>query len=122
VNQVLVAGSYAAVAEAIALGVRLGLPMADVCRALEGGAAGSWALRHRAGAMLAGQFPLGFKLELHRKDLAIALAAAAEVGLELPLSEQVAALEEALIAQGHGGEDVSALVRWYGEGTTSRQI
>jgi len=133
VNQVLVAGSYAAVAEAIALGVRLGLPMADVCRALEGGAAGSWALRHRAGAMLAGQFPLGFKLlagqfplgfklELHRKDLAIALAAAAEVGLELPLSERVAALEEALIAQGHGGEDVSALVRWYGEGTTSRQI
>jgi len=119
VNQVLVAGSYAAVAEAMALGVRLGLPMADVCRALEGGAAGSWALRHRAGAMLAGQFPLGFKLELHRKDLAIALAAAAEVGLELPLSERVAALEEALIAQGHGGEDVSALVRWYGMGSST---
>ena len=75
-----------------------------------------------SGAMLAGQFPLGFKLELHRKDLAIALAAAAEVGLELPLSERVAALEEALIAQGHGGEDVSALVRCYGVGTTSRQI
>ena len=119
VNQVLVAGSYAAVAEAMALGVRLGLPMAAVCGALEGGAAGSWALRHRAGAMLAGQFPLGFKLELHRKDLAIALAAAAEVGLELPVSERVAALEEALIAQGHGGEDVSALVRWFGMGASS---
>ena len=116
VNQVLVAGSYAAVAEALALGVRLGLPMERVCGALQGGAAGSWALRHRAGTMLAGQFPLGFKLELHRKDLAIALAAAAEVGLELPVSERVAALEEALMARGHGGEDVSALVRWFGTG------
>jgi len=116
VNQVLVAGSYAAVAEAMALGVRLGLPMEAVCGALQGGAAGSWALRHRAGAMLAGHFPLGFKLELHRKDLAIALAAAAEVGLELPVCERVAALEEALIARGHGGEDVSALVRWFGMG------
>ena len=116
VNQVLVAGSYAAVAEALALGVRLGLPMEAVCGALQGGAAGSWALRHRAHSMLAGQFPLGFKLELHRKDLAIALAAAAGVGLELPVCERVAALEEALIARGHGGEDVSALVRWFGMG------
>ena len=105
VNQVLVAGSYAAVAEAMALGVRLGLPMPAVCEALSSGAADSWALRHRAGAMLAGHFPLGFKLELHRKDLAIALATAADVGLELPVSEQVAALEETLIARGHGGED-----------------
>jgi 3-hydroxyisobutyrate dehydrogenase-like beta-hydroxyacid dehydrogenase len=116
VNQVLVAGSYTAVAEAMALGVRMGLPMEAVCGALQGGAAGSWALRHRAGAMLAGHFPLGFKLELHRKDLAIALAAAAEVGLELPVSERVAALEDSLIARGHGGEDVSALVRWFGMG------
>jgi len=41
------------------------------------------------------------------------------VGLELPVSERVAALEEALIARGHGGEDVSALVRWYGMGASS---
>ncbi|MCX5950245.1 MAG: NAD(P)-dependent oxidoreductase [Cyanobacteria bacterium] len=116
VHQVLVAGSYAAVAEALALGVRLGLPMEAVCGARQGGAADSWALRHRARSMLAGHFPLGFKLELHRKDLAIALAAAAEVGLELPVCERVAALEEALIARGHGGEDVSALVRWFGMG------
>jgi 3-hydroxyisobutyrate dehydrogenase-like beta-hydroxyacid dehydrogenase len=115
VNQVLVAGSYAAVAEAMALGVRLGLPMAAVCAALSGGAADSWALRHRAGAMLTGQFPLGFKLELHRKDLAIALQAAAGVGLTLPVSERVAALEETLIARGHGGEDLSALVRWFAD-------
>ena len=43
VNQVLVAGSYAAVAEAVALGQRLDLPMPQVIDALKNGAAGSWA-------------------------------------------------------------------------------
>ncbi|APD47923.1 NAD(P)-dependent oxidoreductase [Synechococcus sp. CS-602] len=113
VNQVLVAGSYAAVAEAMALGQRLGLPMAAVCQALASGAAGSWALENRAGGMLEGSFPLGFKLALHRKDLAIALAAAAATGLELPIGERVAAIEDALIEAGHGDEDVSALIRWF---------
>ena len=113
VNQVLVAGSYAAVAEAMALGQRLGLPMEAVREALSSGAAGSWALEHRAEAMLQGSFPLGFKLALHRKDLAIALAAAAAEGLTLPISAQVAAIEDDLIAAGHGEEDVAALARWF---------
>ncbi|MBW4530780.1 MAG: NAD(P)-dependent oxidoreductase [Aphanothece saxicola GSE-SYN-MK-01-06B] len=116
VNQVLVAGCYAAVAEALALGQRLGLPMEAVRQALLGGAAGSWALEHRGGSMLQGEFPLGFRLRLHRKDLAIALeAAAAADGLELPVARQVAVMEDALIAAGHGDEDVSALARWFME-------
>jgi 3-hydroxyisobutyrate dehydrogenase-like beta-hydroxyacid dehydrogenase/SAM-dependent methyltransferase len=113
VNQVLVAGSYAAVAEALALGSRLGLPMADVVAALREGAADSWALRHRADTMLAGAFPLGFRLALHHKDLTIALEAAAAAGLPLPVTERVAAIEAELMAAGHGGEDVSALARWF---------
>jgi 3-hydroxyisobutyrate dehydrogenase-like beta-hydroxyacid dehydrogenase len=113
VNQVLVAGSYAAVAEALALGQRLGLPMEEVRQALLGGAAGSWALEHRGGSMLRGEFPLGFRVLLHRKDLAIALGAAAAGGLELPVARQVAAMEDDLIAAGHGDEDVSALARWF---------
>ncbi|MCP9838255.1 NAD(P)-dependent oxidoreductase [Cyanobium sp. N.Huapi 1H5] len=113
VNQVLVAGSYAAVAEALALGQRLGLPMEEVRQALLGGAAGSWALEHRGGAMLRGEFPLGFRLRLHRKDLAIALEAAAAGGLGMPVAELVAAMEDDLIAAGHGDEDVSALARWF---------
>ena len=114
VNQVLVAGCYAAVAEALVLGQRLGLPMEAVRQALLGGAAGSWALEHRGGSMLQGEFPLGFRLRLHRKDLAIALeAAAAAGGLELPVARQVAAMEDDLIAAGRGDEDVSALARWF---------
>ena len=115
INQILVAGSYAAVAEAMALGQRLGLPMDDLRQALARGAAGSWALDHRAAGMVAGQFPLGFRLALHRKDLAIALAAAAEAGLELPVCRTVAAMEDVLMAAGHGDEDVSALARWFTE-------
>ena len=114
VNQVLVAGSYAAVAEALALGQRLGLPMEQVRQALLCGAAGSWALEHRGGSMLRGEFPLGFRLRLHRKDLAIAMEAAAAGGLELPVARQVAAMEDDLIAAGRGDEDVSALARWFG--------
>ena len=113
VNQVLVAGSYAAVAEAITLGQHLQLPMEQVVAALIGGAAGSWALQHRSAAMLADQYPLGFKLALHHKDLKIALAAAQEQQLELPLTQLVLEQESELMHQGLGNADVSALRRCY---------
>lgn len=113
VNQVLVAGSYAAVAEALALADRLGLPQEQLVQALKGGAAGSWALEHRSRNMIEDQFPLGFKLALHRKDLGIALSAAANANLTLPITDRVAALEDVLIEQGYGELDVSALARWF---------
>ena len=113
VNQVLVAGSYAAVAEALSLAERLGLDRHQVVEALKGGAAGSWALEHRSAPMINDHYPLGFKLELHRKDLGIALDAAAAQDLELPVSQLVAAMEDALLAEGHGELDVSALARWF---------
>ena len=112
VNQVLVAGSYAAVAEAIALGQRLELPMQQVIDALKSGAAGSWALNHRSGAMLQGSYPLGFKLSLHHKDLGIALEAANSVELDMPITALVEQLESELIQRGFGDDDVSALHRW----------
>ena len=111
VNQVLVAGSYAAVAEAIALGQHLQLPMHQVVNALRHGAAGSWALEHRSSAMLSDHYPLGFKLALHHKDLGIALHAAAEAGLDLPITQAVQAQEQTLMNAGLGDADVSALRR-----------
>ncbi|WP_115016111.1 NAD(P)-dependent oxidoreductase [Synechococcus sp. UW140] len=111
INQVLVAGSYAAVAEAIALGQHLQLPMEQVVQALKHGAAGSWALQHRSAAMLTDHYPLGFKLALHHKDLGIALDAAAATGLNLPITAAVRAQEEALMQQGFGTSDVSVLRR-----------
>jgi 3-hydroxyisobutyrate dehydrogenase-like beta-hydroxyacid dehydrogenase len=61
--------------------------------------------------MLSNDYPLGFKVALHRKDLGIALAMARELGAELPVSELAAALEEQLIAAGHADDDMSALAR-----------
>jgi 3-hydroxyisobutyrate dehydrogenase/2-hydroxy-3-oxopropionate reductase len=111
VNQVLVAGSYAAVAEAMALGEHLQLPMEQVVNALQQGAAGSWALQHRSAAMLRDHYPLGFKLALHHKDLGIALDAAKATGLDLPITSAVREQEAALMEQGLGEADVSALRR-----------
>jgi 3-hydroxyisobutyrate dehydrogenase/2-hydroxy-3-oxopropionate reductase len=121
VNQVLVAGSYAAVAEAIALGQHLQLPMEQVVNALQHGAAGSWALQHRSGAMLADTYPLGFKLALHHKDLSIALEAAQATGLELPITAAVRAQEAELIDNGLGDADVSALRRALPRNTNTKE-
>ena len=94
------------------LGQRLELPMQQVIDALRSGAAGSWALNHRSGAMLEESYPLGFKLRLHRKDLIIALEAANDIELDMPITTLVEKLESKLIERGYGDEDVSALHRW----------
>ncbi len=111
INQILVAGSYAAVAEAIALGQKLDLPMDSVVKALETGAASSWALSNRSKAMILNEYPLGFKLSLHHKDLSIVLKTASEVGLKLPITTKVREIEKKLIDQGYGNDDISVLRR-----------
>ncbi len=109
INQVLVAGTYIAVAEAISLGKRLKLPLPKVINALSNGAASSWALLNRSESMISDEYPLGFKLSLHYKDLLIALELSENVGLSLPISSQVKEIEEKLINNGLGSLDVSAL-------------
>jgi 3-hydroxyisobutyrate dehydrogenase len=111
VNQVILAGAYLGVAEGIVLAIKAGLDVPQVIEALGGGAAQSWVLANRSGRMLDNDYPLGFKLALHRKDLAIALGLADQLGVSLPLAAMTAALESGLIAQGHGDEDMSALAR-----------
>ncbi|HUZ85289.1 MAG TPA: NAD(P)-dependent oxidoreductase [Gaiellales bacterium] len=111
VNQVIISGTYATVAEGIALAEAAGLPLDALVEALSAGAAASWVLANRAANMVTGTYPLGFRVALHRKDLGIALDEAARAGLTLPVSSLVAAEEDRLIELGHGDEDVSALAR-----------
>ncbi len=111
VNQVIIAGTYLGVAEGIVLAIKAGLDVEQVIGALGGGAAQSWVLANRSGRMLDNDYPLGFKLALHRKDLGIALALADQLGASLPVAALAATLESGLIAQGHGDEDMSALAR-----------
>jgi 3-hydroxyisobutyrate dehydrogenase len=111
VNQVILAGTYLGVAEGIVLAIRAGLDVEQVVEALGGGAAQSWVLANRSGRMLANDYPLGFKVALHRKDLAIALDLAARLGAALPVAALAAQLESGLVATGHGDDDMSALAR-----------
>lgn len=111
VNQVILGGAYLGLAEGLILGLKAGLDPKPLVAALSGGSAQSWALTNRSGNMIADQYPLGFRLSLHRKDLGIALSMAGELGVMLPLGMLVATLEDRLLAEGHGDEDMSAIAR-----------
>lgn len=111
VNQVILAGVYQGVAEGIVLAQRAGLDARQVVEALSGGAAQSWVLANRSGRMIDDDYPLGFKLGLHRKDLGIALELAASLGVPLPVAGLVTELEDRLLADGHADEDMSVLAR-----------
>jgi len=111
VNQVILAGTYLGVAEGIVLAVKAGLDAEQVVSALSGGAAQSWVLANRSGRMLENDYPLGFKVALHRKDLGIALSMARELGASLPVSTLCESIESELMGQGHADDDMSAVAR-----------
>jgi len=111
VNQVILAGTYLGVAEGIVLALKAGLDVEQLVAALSGGAAQSWVLGNRSGRMLANDYPLGFKVSLHRKDLGIALQLARETASSLPVSALCEQLEIGLIGRGHGDDDMSAVAR-----------
>lgn len=111
VNQTIIAGTYAAVAEGMALAMAAEIDVESALQALGGGAAGSWVLANRARNMIEGSYPLGFRTRLHRKDLGIALAAAKELGVAMPVAAYVEQLETSLVKRGFGDEDVSNVAR-----------
>jgi 3-hydroxyisobutyrate dehydrogenase len=111
INQIIISGTYLSVAEGLALGIKAGLDMQKVVQAMTGGAADSWVLTHRSANVIQNHYPLGFRVRLHRKDLGIALEAARELGVCMPCAALVAQIENGLMAQGHGDEDVSAMAR-----------
>ena len=111
VNQVILAGTYIGVAEGIVLATKAGLDVEQVVGALSGGAAQSWVLANRSGRMIANDYPLGFKLALHRKDLGIALELARETGSVLPVAALCEQIEAGLIGRGHADDDMSAVAR-----------
>jgi 3-hydroxyisobutyrate dehydrogenase len=111
VNQVLISGTYAALGEGLALGEKEGLPLEELVAALAGGAAGSWILENRSGNVIRGSYPLGFRMELHLKDLKIALAEADRLGLPMEVTRLVAGQAQRLVDAGYGGEDSSSLAR-----------
>ena len=105
------AGFYEGLAEGLVLGMRAGLDPTALVAALSGGSVQSWVVSNRSQRMIDNEYPLGFKVSLHRKDLGIALAMASELGLDLPSARLASNREDQLIDQGFGDEDMSALAR-----------
>jgi len=119
-NQVIVALNIAAVAEAFTLVRKAGVDPHLVFEAIKGGLAGSTVMNAKAPMMMDSNFKPGFKIDLHIKDLANALDTGHGVGSPLPLTALAREMMETLHADGFGGDDHSALARYYAKlsGTT----
>lgn len=111
VNQVLVAGIAQAVCEGLALGDALGLDPERLIPTLGAGAAGNWFLDKRGATMLRNEFSVGFKLALLHKDLAIVRGIAEQAGTATGVIERSLADYAQLMSEGHGDDDISALIR-----------
>ncbi len=111
VNQVLVAGIAQAVCEGLALSEQLGLDPEYLLPTLGAGAAGNWFIDKRGATMLRDEFKIGFKLALLHKDLKIVRELAVTAGTDRTVIEKSLADYAVLMAQGHGEEDISALIR-----------
>jgi len=110
-NQVLVAVIFGGLAEALVLGSKLGADPAAILDAVGGGMAANRIMEMRRGNFLGHDFTPGFKIDLHHKDLEIALGASGEVDAPLPLTAEVQQMFRQLRAAGFGEEDDSALLR-----------
>jgi 2-hydroxy-3-oxopropionate reductase len=110
-NQLVVGGTYALVAEAIVLMERSGVDAQAGLDMLAGGLAASRILDTKRESMLAREFKPGFRIELHHKDMGIAIAAARDADVAAPMTGLVAQLVAAARAQGYGSLDHSALLK-----------
>jgi 3-hydroxyisobutyrate dehydrogenase len=109
VNQIMAAGINQAVTEALAFAQAQHLPIEKVIDVISQGAAGNWFLERRGLSMTNGNFPAGFKVALHHKDLEICEKMGGKSGITLPLATQTRFDYERLIADGFGDCDISAL-------------
>jgi 3-hydroxyisobutyrate dehydrogenase and related beta-hydroxyacid dehydrogenases len=110
-NQVVVAGTVAAVSEAVALARRSGLDVADLMRVLTGGLADSEVLRQKAQKWVSRDFTEGGSARNQLKDLDIVLSAAGDAGLDLRVARSVRALFAEMISRGDGDLDHTGVYR-----------
>jgi 2-hydroxy-3-oxopropionate reductase len=110
-NQIIVALNIEAVAEALVFAARAGADPAKVREALMGGFASSRVLEVHGDRMIKRTFQPGFRIELHQKDLNLALSSARALGVSLPNTAATQELFNACAAHGARASDHSALVR-----------
>ena len=110
-NQIIVALNIEAVAEALVFASKAGADPAKVREALMGGFASSKILEVHGERMVKRTFDPGFRIELHQKDLNLALQNARELGVSLPNTATAQELFNACRANGGAAWDHSAMVK-----------
>jgi 2-hydroxy-3-oxopropionate reductase len=110
-NQIIVALTIQAVGEALLFASRAGADPALVRQALMGGFASSRILEVHGERMIKRNFAPGFRIELHQKDLNLALEGARSLGLSLPNTATAQQMFSSCAAHGGSAWDHSALVR-----------
>ena len=110
-NQIIVALNIEAVAEALVFAARAGADPARVRQALMGGFASSKILEVHGERMIKRSFDPGFRIELHQKDLNLALSSARALGVSLPNTATAQELFNSCAAHGGKAWDHSAMVR-----------
>lgn len=112
-NQIMNGLNTAAIAEAMVFAKKNGVDPDRVYEAIRGGSAGSKALDTKLPRMLTHNFKPGFRLELHRKDLTNAVAAADASFAQLPQTRELLKIMRQLEAEGHALEDHTVLLRYF---------
>ena len=110
-NQIIVALNIQACAEALVFAARAGADPAKVRQALMGGLATSRILELHGERMIKRTFDPGFRIELHQKDLNLALSSARALGVSLPNTATAQELFNACVAHGGAKWDHSGIVR-----------
>ena len=111
-NQIMVACNIAAMGEALVLATRAGLDPEVVFNAVKGGLAGSTVLNAKAPMVIGRNFKPGFRIRLHEKDLRNAILAGESMKVSLPLTSLVQQMLIALMNEGKGDLDHSAIVNF----------
>jgi 2-hydroxy-3-oxopropionate reductase len=109
-NQIVVALTIEAISEALVLASKAGVAPEKILEAISGGLAGSNVMEAKKENFLEHDFEPGFRVDLHHKDLGIALATGREYGVSLPVTAIVDQMLESLKTKGRGDRDHSALL------------
>ncbi|QQA44673.1 NAD(P)-dependent oxidoreductase [Pelagovum pacificum] len=111
VNQICIAGLVQGLSEGLNFADKAGLDGRAVVEVIGGGAAGSWQMNNRYETMIDDKFDHGFAVDWMRKDLAICLSAAEEVGASLPVTALVDQFYKDVQKIGGGRWDTSSLIK-----------
>ncbi|WP_417587840.1 NAD(P)-dependent oxidoreductase [Pararhodobacter oceanensis] len=109
-NQICIAGLVQGLSEALRFGEKAGMDGRAVVEVIQGGAAGSWQMVNRHETMLDAKYDYGFAVDWMRKDLAICLQTAEEIGASLPVTALIDQFYKDVQNMGGGRWDTSSLI------------